>query len=116
MFTERLKKLRLEAGYSNQKSIAQELGTTQQSYSQWESGKRTPNSDSLDKLAKFFNVSTDYLLGNTDTPNTPRETDLLTLLNTGSASFDGKPLTEHDQEILLQVLKDYFDGTLQEHD
>ncbi|MDG3136907.1 helix-turn-helix domain-containing protein [Streptococcus suis] len=69
MFAERLKQLRKEAGYTNQTQIAEILKTSQQSYSQWESGKRKPSKTTLEKLSKFFNVSVDYLLGKSDVRN-----------------------------------------------
>lgn len=65
-FPERLKALRKEAGYPNQTSIAKELHISQQTYSQRESGKRNPSKSTLETLANFFNVSTDYLLGKTN--------------------------------------------------
>ncbi|HEN0128854.1 TPA: helix-turn-helix domain-containing protein [Streptococcus agalactiae] len=66
MFPERLKKLRLEAGLT-QKELANKLNITQQTYAQWESGRSKPRSKTLELFANFFNVSTDYLIGNTDT-------------------------------------------------
>ncbi|WP_413474158.1 helix-turn-helix domain-containing protein [Streptococcus parauberis] len=69
MFAERLKDLRKKAGYINQTSIAEKLNISQQTYSQWESGKREPSKATLEKLSNFFNVSTDYLLGNTEIKN-----------------------------------------------
>lgn len=68
MFAERLKTLRKNAGLT-QKDMAQHFQTSQPSYQAWESGKRNPNKASLDKLATFFNVSVDYLLGKTDIKN-----------------------------------------------
>ncbi|MDV5976583.1 UNVERIFIED_CONTAM: helix-turn-helix transcriptional regulator [Streptococcus canis] len=68
MFPERLKELRKKSNLT-QKDMAEYFGTSQPSYQAWESGKRNPNSESLDKIANFFNVSTDYLLGNTDIKN-----------------------------------------------
>ncbi|GAA0054123.1 helix-turn-helix domain-containing protein [Streptococcus canis] len=68
MFPERLKELRKNKNLT-QKDMANHFGTSQPSYQAWESGKRTPNSESLDKIASFFNVSTDYLLGNTEIKN-----------------------------------------------
>lgn len=68
MFTERLKKLRKEAGLT-QKEIAHHFKTSPQSYAQWEKGLRSPSKESLEKLAHFFNVSTDYLLGNSELKN-----------------------------------------------
>lgn len=76
-FTERLISLRKEKGV-NQTEIAKGLHISQQSYSQWESGDRSPSQKTLEKLAKFFNVSVSYLLGETSIRNfsgltTPKE-------------------------------------------
>lgn len=49
-----------------QKEIAKILGIQQNSYSQIESGKNTLQIDHLIKLAKFYNTSTDYILGLTN--------------------------------------------------
>ena len=68
MFTKRLKSLRKEAGLT-QKEIADHFKTSPQSYAQWEKGLRSPSKESLEKLAQFFNVSTDYLLGNSELKN-----------------------------------------------
>lgn len=111
-FAQRLKALRKEAGLT-QKEIAEQLGIKQPTYAQWENGRVKPKAETLEKFSNFFNVSTDYLLGHTDIKTTPSDTDLLTLLNTESASFDGKPLTEHNKEILLKVARGLFDGKLQ---
>ena len=68
MFTERLKKLRKEAGLT-QKEIAQQMQVGQNSYSNWEKGIRTPIRPTIDKLAEILNTSTAYLLGETDIKN-----------------------------------------------
>lgn len=65
MFTERLKTLRKEASLT-QKQLADELETSQQIIGYWETGRQKPKYEALSKLAHFFNVSTDYLLGNSD--------------------------------------------------
>ena len=64
-FSERLKSLRLEAGLT-QKEIAEKFNIKQPNYQQWESGKRNPSGETLQKFADFFDVSTDYLLGKSD--------------------------------------------------
>ncbi|HFI0332554.1 TPA: helix-turn-helix domain-containing protein [Streptococcus suis] len=64
-FPERLKALRLEANLT-QKQIAEQLEMSQPAYLSWEKGKREPGSKTLEKFSKFFNVSTDYLLGKSD--------------------------------------------------
>lgn len=51
-----------------QKQIAQVLHCSQQVYSNYELGQRDIPTDVLIKLAEYYNVSTDYLLGLTDNP------------------------------------------------
>lgn len=58
----RLKALREQRGLYLQ-NVADVLGVTRQAYMKYESGE-TKNPRQLEKLAKFFNVTTDYLLGN----------------------------------------------------
>lgn len=117
MFPERLKALRKEAGYPNQTSIAKELHISQQTYSQWESGKRNPSKSTLETLANFFNVSTDYLLGKTDIKNSSQlsEEQISNILKHDVVSYDGKPMTDHDRDLLTQIIKDFYDGQLKEH-
>ena len=58
----RLKELRNEMQIS-QAELAQIFKTTQRNICNWEQGKFEPDFATLIKLAKFFNVTTDYLLG-----------------------------------------------------
>ena len=58
----RLKELREENGVS-QKQIAGYLNIKQNTYSQYETGKRQLPIDVLVKLSQFYHVSTDYILG-----------------------------------------------------
>lgn len=51
-----------------QKDIAELLQTTQQYYSQYETGKRALPIEHLITLCKFYNVSADYILGLPDLP------------------------------------------------
>lgn len=64
-FPERLKELRLKKGLT-QKEIAEQFGIKQPNYQQWESGKRKPSSETLEKFANFFGVTMDYLSGKDD--------------------------------------------------
>ena len=64
-FAERLKELRIEKGIT-QAELAKELQVSQRSISSWETGFRQPDFETLEILAKYFNVTTDYLLGITD--------------------------------------------------
>lgn len=61
LLTKRLKDLRKAHGYT-QDYIAEFLGLVRQSYSHYETGKRTPNSEILFKLAGLYNISVDDLM------------------------------------------------------
>ena len=63
--TENIKKAREAAGLS-QKQVSLELSVSAPTVCEWEKGKKHPNSENLKKLAKLYNVSVDYLLGNSD--------------------------------------------------
>lgn len=65
MFEKRLKKERIKKGL-NQPELAHALKVAKQTISNWENGNRTPDSNMLVKIANFFNVSVDYLLGRTE--------------------------------------------------
>ena len=59
---EKLKLLRKEKGVS-QKVVAKAIGITLSAYSNYEQGLREPSNEMLIKLCKYFNVTSDYLLG-----------------------------------------------------
>lgn len=106
MIIERLKKLRKE-GKLTQKDIATFLNISQPAYQQFESGKKKMNIETMEKLADFFNVSTDYLLGKTDFPDLELEVDIDNAID-NSVAYDGTPITDNDREIIKNFLKDYF--------
>ena len=62
---ENLRKIRLEKGYS-QMDIAEVLDTTQQQYSKYEVGVNEIPVRHIITLCKFYNISSDWLLGLTE--------------------------------------------------
>ncbi|ADH59838.1 transcriptional regulator, XRE family [Thermoanaerobacter mathranii subsp. mathranii str. A3] len=68
MLGERIKELRKKKGVT-QKELALYLGVSDRAVGYYESGQRTPPPDILQKIADFFNVSVDYLLGRTGVYN-----------------------------------------------
>ncbi len=62
-----LKKLRKEHGISQIK-LALDLNTSQNTISRYETGDREPGIAELIKLAEYFDVSIDYLVGRTENP------------------------------------------------
>ncbi|MDM8128951.1 helix-turn-helix transcriptional regulator, partial [Paraclostridium benzoelyticum] len=71
-FAERLKQLRESKGLK-QIELAKKLNLTSAALSQYEKGIREPNSEMLKKIADYFNVSTDFLLGRIDKININKE-------------------------------------------
>ena len=61
---ENIRNLRIDCGYT-QREIAKILGVNQNTYSQYEIGVLNYSVESLEKLADFYGVSVDYLLGRT---------------------------------------------------
>lgn len=62
MFANRIKCLR-QTRELNQVQLAGKLGVAKQSISNWENDNIMPSIEMLEKIADFFAVSTDYLLG-----------------------------------------------------
>lgn len=61
----RIKELRMEKNMS-MAQISKELNIPYTTYVNYEKGKREPNSEMLVKIANYFNVTVDYLIGRTD--------------------------------------------------
>ena len=66
-YYQRMKDLREDHDLS-QEDIAKVLQTTQEQVSKYETGRQMMGMDKYIKLAKFYNVSLDYLAGLIDTP------------------------------------------------
>lgn len=104
----RLKLLRTENGESLEK-IAKYLSVTIQTISNYENEKRDMTPDTIIKLAEYFNVSTDYLLGKSDIRN-PKQEDPLGLAKIGFNMKDYTPPTETQkaqiEELIKVIMKD----------
>lgn len=68
MFSERLKTLRIEKSLT-QNQLAQELGLSNKTISVYEKGASSPTLDTLEKIAAYFDVTVDYLIGYSDERN-----------------------------------------------
>lgn len=62
ILAERLALLRRERNMT-QKEVGQELGISLNSYQRYETNEREPTAPVLVQMAKFYNVSLDYLVG-----------------------------------------------------
>ena len=91
---------------SNLKTIAVELGYGENYFYSIKSGK-SPSSEKLQEIADYFGVSTDYLLGRTDNPNTnseaSKEVDISD--DTVIMTYGGQPLSDADKQVILAATK-----------
>ena len=96
-FADRLKEVRKEAGLT-QTELANELGVSTGSVAMWETGKRNPDYEMLNKISEFFNKKIDYVLGFSEdsSPRNPKG---------GSKSFVINIEVEESQ---ANVLKQYL--------
>jgi transcriptional regulator with XRE-family HTH domain len=105
MLPERLKELRNQKGIT-QEDVANYLGITRPAYTAYESGRRQPDDTIKGKLADYYNVSLDYLLGRTDKRNESSNggpTDLddpSTILR-----FEGRQIPQKDIELMKQIFR-----------
>lgn len=74
------------------KALGQFLGLAESTISLYEAGRRQPDNDTLVKIANFFGVTTDYLLGLSNDPETN---------NTGGNSTENPLFKKHPEIIPL---------------
>ncbi|MCD5003455.1 helix-turn-helix transcriptional regulator [Enterococcus saccharolyticus] len=89
------------------KQVTKDLGYSENYFYSLKSGKQ-PSAEKLNEMADYFNVSTDYLLGRTDSANNSKELTVEEALKS-VMSYDGQPLTENDREILKSIIEAYLD-------
>lgn len=94
----RLAKLRAQRGITQQELIEMVGFKNRASYALYEIGRREPGYDTLCKLADFFGVTTDFLLG-----QTPAKED-----NVDTYKFDGRKLRERrkSRKLTIEALAD----------
>jgi len=111
MFSKRLAEIRKKRGLS-QYELADRLGFSRGQISNYEQGKREPDHETLTKIADFFDVSIDYLLGRTDDPTMNRtnhneEIDLKEALTKEEkrAHWGGRELTEEERKLIQRIIQ-----------
>jgi len=115
-FGKRFKTLRLEKNLT-QAELAKILSIGESTISFYESDKREPDYETLQKIADFFNVSVDYLLGRTNKRNIDTSDDVDERLHKVMqelgpdvllAFYDLPNMTDEEKEnviTLLEVIK-----------
>lgn len=92
-FGERIKQARKQRGLT-QTTLANLLGVTKTMISAYETGIRKPSYENLMDLALFFDVSMDWMFGNTDDP-------------TGVTTLDITQLNRHQRMTILDIIAEY---------
>lgn len=102
MIGERIKELRKSKKMS-QSELGKFIGVSQTTVTAWENGRADPSSSYVAKLATFFNVSTDYLLGRDRKEDDLKTADLAD--DDTIFTFEGKPIPEQDLEYMKRLLR-----------
>lgn len=105
-FSTRIKELREKADLSMEQ-LATKLNVTKSRVNMWENNGTVPRMDVLVTLAKFFNVTTDYLLGNDDIENISTNNAKLSSLQRNLGKLNEADL-EKAEGMLKAVFSDIF--------
>lgn len=114
-FGDRLKYLRQRKNLK-QSELGELLGLSGSAVGSWEREVRQPDLETVGRLARELDVSTDYLLGLTDevSQENGRATDLRTFLHDSEVMFAGIHLSERDKERIMDILRGLFYDALKE--
>lgn len=95
-----------------QETLGNILGLGKSTISQYENDINTPDIKILQKISDIFDVSVDYILGNTEERKTAdeilnqeKEVELEALFDRFNIQLEGKNLTENDKQIIISVLR-----------
>lgn len=108
---ERIKKLAISRD-KNMKEVATELGFSENLFYRWKT--TDPKGVDLQKVADYFNVSVDYLLGRTDNKymNENQEIDdnILERALDSAMSYDGKGISDADRPVIKNIIRAYLES------
>lgn len=106
IFSKRIKELRGNKGLSMDQ-LASELGITKSRVNMWENNGTIPRGEVLIQLARFFHVTTDYLLGNDDTSEVSKTNTKLNSLQRNLGKLNERELKQAEG-MLKAVFMDIF--------
>ena len=102
MIGDKIRDLRNQRRIS-QTELSKILHVSQQTVTKWETGRAEPSSGAVSKLANFFGVSADFLLG-TDTAK--KRDNTADLANKDIVfTYEGKPIPAEDLEYMKRILR-----------
>lgn len=103
LFKYRFKQERISKGIT-QKNLSEILGVDRTSISKYENGKQLPEVPVLEKMANYFDVSTDYLLGKTDERNY-HLVQAIARINR-LTNYENLDVTKLDKDTLIDIIQD----------
>ena len=103
MFSKRLKELRKKANIT-QIEFAKRFNIANGTVGNWESGNRQPDYDTLSKIAEFFDVSIDYLLCRTNTPQSVPLDEQLSGIDFALWS-ESREMTDEEKQDIIDYIK-----------
>lgn len=115
MIGERIAQLR-ESRKMTQEELAKKIGISRASLSHYEKNRREPDYEVLQRIADYFHVSMDYLMGRIDNPNAilGADTKLFTeslelsdedILERFTLTIDGRKLTEEETKRFIAFVR-----------
>lgn len=99
------KQLRISSGLT-QVEMAQKIGISRSTIGMYETGAREPDFETLEKIADFFNVDTDYLLGRTSKTELLPETAGRYYLNSETAKAAQEIFENKELRMLFDAARD----------
>lgn len=116
IYAKRLKEARKKANNMTQLQVQQATGINNKTLSGYEAGRNQPDFETLKTLCDLYGVSTDWVLGNTNNPNsslTSAEREAVKKINLNDdesflkleMEIDGKELTEAQKQKVLAMAR-----------
>lgn len=109
-FGKRVQNLRTNAGLSMEQ-LAQKLGVSKSRVNMWENGGIIPRRDMLVKVAEYFGVSTDFLLGSGQEGKGPKEDKEVQIIQRAL-----KDMNTEQHKKALKILSAAFDDIFDEEE
>ncbi|MCR8641097.1 helix-turn-helix transcriptional regulator [Paenibacillus sp. N1-5-1-14] len=114
-YGDRISQLREKHGLT-QGDLANKIGISRASLSHYETNRREPDYETTNKIATYFNVSVDYLLGRTNNPHTELDPNMNqfvdqlelsdeSILEKFALTIDGKELTPEEAKRFIAFIR-----------
>ena len=112
-FSKRLKKLRKKKSVTLDE-LARAIDTTKTTLSRYENEKREPKMDMVKRIADYFNVTTDYLIGSTDEKKSADKIKAAIANDPELVSFWDEIADREDLKLLFKQTKDLEPKTVKQ--